>query len=312
MSHIPTVEEHPQGAQNIRQLAEWIVGLEGKTAASESETETSYHLTDDPKFALDPDKNPANNTTWGGDWPHKGLFVTDSPERWLNGYDYVRPFVAEIEHPKLKDIGGYGGERFLPAEHFPKSKVKRVIPLDEHAREEYHDYGWIESFHGTDSKGDKLPEAGEWGNRSRSDLEDYHYTGPDVRDMPKDEIKKHFDRMNDYIKTIRPHLLGDDRDSPFYDTSKYARRLYDALRGLDPERAHAVAREVHDAGPLRGWIDWDDPDPLTGDDVADLLAAAVEQHELDDIDDPHRRQADESIAWEALRRHARSGGSGPP
>jgi hypothetical protein len=195
------VDRHYSPEEKARRQQEWDRRFGAK------EMETSWHLTDNPKFKLDPDKNPENNTTLGGDWPHKGLFVSKNPETWFNGYDYVRPFAAEIEHPTTKSFGGYGGEGFLPAEDFSRSKVKRVIPIDEYAREEFHAPGWIESHHGTDVHGNPVSE--------RDHLpKDYRYQGPDVRDMSRDEVNTHLRRANEYIEQARPHML-ECQDCPY-------------------------------------------------------------------------------------------------
>ena len=45
---------------------------------------------------------------------------------------------------------------FVPARHFEKLHVNRVIPIDAHAREEYGEHGWIEEHHGTEFDTHKL------------------------------------------------------------------------------------------------------------------------------------------------------------
>lgn len=115
---------------------------------------TYYHITDKPDFKLNPRFRPQNNTTLGGD-SAPGIYLSRDPEPWLNGYGYWRPYVAEIEGPDdLHEhegvIGGYGGETYVPAQHFPSLQVKRTIPLDAYCREHYGDYGWTENDFGTD------------------------------------------------------------------------------------------------------------------------------------------------------------------
>lgn len=192
--------EHNPALQHDPKLKRMIMDQQfvGPTQANvAAENETSWHLTQNPHFALDPEHNPQNNTTLGGDWPEKGIFLGD-PAAWFNGHDYVRPFAAEISHPRLDDMGGYSGEKFLPAEHFDKSEVKRVIPIDEYVREQYHNPGWIETYHRTTAQGEPTP---------KDFPSDYRYTGPDVRDMSKGEVNNHLRRMNEYIKGSRPHML---------------------------------------------------------------------------------------------------------
>jgi hypothetical protein len=114
--------------------------------------DVSYHITDNPHFALDPTHKPENNAvsvSRMGELP-PGVFTTKHPESWVNGHGYVRPYVAEIHSdPKTHVRGGFGSESFIRAEHFGSAKVARVIPLDAHAREEFGSHGWIEEHHGT-------------------------------------------------------------------------------------------------------------------------------------------------------------------
>lgn len=184
-----------------------------------------YHLTDNPHFALDPKFEPENNTTMGGRMS-PGIFLGKHPESWVNGHNYVRPYVAEIHaHPDLGEQsgvhGGYQGETFVPAEHFGKLQVNRVIPLDAHAREEYGASGWIEQHHGTRFEDDK-PLPKEFGNvmpynysdpyKAHSDYktlpkQDYRYSGPDVRDMSAAEHQRHATRARALLDS---RLRGED------------------------------------------------------------------------------------------------------
>lgn len=161
--------------------------------------EVSYHITDNPHFKLDPTYRPEDNTfslsaaANGGRAP-EGVFVSKHPEAWVNGHGYVRPYVAEIQHPPLKSFGGYSGENFIPAKHFDQAKVSRVIPLDAHAREEYGGAGWIESHHGTAFDTGKPLPAQDW-----HAYPGYRYPGPDVREMAPEEHAKHQQRWIDYM-----------------------------------------------------------------------------------------------------------------
>jgi 8-oxo-dGTP pyrophosphatase MutT (NUDIX family)/GNAT superfamily N-acetyltransferase len=188
-----TFDDHQIHDQRRRSLAR--LAAEGH--------ETYYHLTDNPKFEPDPEKVPEDNSITlnrllGPE--RKGLYVTKNPERWINGYDYVRPYVAEI-HAKPEHVQGgeYGGEGIIPAEHLDKAKVHRVIPVDAHAREEYGEHGWIESHHGTTfDTHEPITEQ-----RGPSPLRGYHYDGPDVRDMPKAQTDEHKQRWLQYLKENR-------------------------------------------------------------------------------------------------------------
>ena len=112
----------------------------GKTAAGE--LETSYHLTDDPNFQFDPEFSPQvnQNSLLAGGNLKPGMYMTKTPLEWARHKGYIRPYVAEIEHPPLPDqtnSWGYGlGETYLLAEQYPQAKVKRVIPLDDFAKED--------------------------------------------------------------------------------------------------------------------------------------------------------------------------------
>jgi hypothetical protein len=182
---------------------------------------TSYHLTDDPNFSLDKNRKPQNNTTIGGDWPNAGIFVGSSAETWFNGYNYVRPFVVELSHPPIESMGsramaggGYGGEKFIPAEAFDSVEVRRIIPYDEYARETFREFGPIEEYSGLDSQGNRLPEpiaeAGTiFSQRPKDSLKNYRYAGKDVREMSAAQRRALIKRTNDYARGTRPHIFAD-------------------------------------------------------------------------------------------------------
>jgi hypothetical protein len=177
-----------------------------------------WHITDNPKFALDPNYRPENNTTLGGHMK-PGIFLGRDPGAWVDLHNYVRPYVAEIHaHPDIDQAegvhGGYSGEKYVPAEHFDKLKVHRVIPLDAHAREEYGASGRIEEYHGTRFEDDK-PLPKRFGNVEPYNYEDpyrahtdfktmprkpYRYPGPDVRDMSPAEHARHASRASEFLE----------------------------------------------------------------------------------------------------------------
>lgn len=105
----------------------------------ESDRVTVHHLTDKHDFALDPNHRPHNNTTSGGDLSPR-LFVGD-PEQWAEGeYHYRRPYVAEMSVPRALVEGrstGYSGEKEIPARHFDKVQVHRVVPYDAYRAERW-------------------------------------------------------------------------------------------------------------------------------------------------------------------------------
>lgn len=176
--------------------------------ASDHLSQQFFHLTDDPKFSPDPNRVPQDNSITLSRMlgpERKGLYVTKTPERWINGHDYVRPYVAEIHaDPAHVTPGEYHGEGFISSEHLGQAKVHRVIPLDAHAREEYGSHGWIEEHHGTEfDTGKKIPTYGLDEPHDRSPFRGYHYSGPDVRDMPKRQTEQHRKRVNTYLKENR-------------------------------------------------------------------------------------------------------------
>jgi hypothetical protein len=149
-----------------------------------------YHLTDKPKFKLNPNYAPEDNSIAivprAG---HKGIYLTPNVEPWVNGHGYWRPFVAEIyadpaalEHDR---IGRWGGEVFIPADQFDKLKIQRIIPLDAYARECFGTHGWIEQALGVEFDTGKEITAKPWEYPFRG----YTYDN-DVRNMSPEEVKR--------------------------------------------------------------------------------------------------------------------------
>jgi hypothetical protein len=174
---------------------------------------TTYHLTSNPKFDLDADRVPTDNTTLGAK-DDRGLFVANDPEPWINGYDYVRPYIVELQVPNdaFDNAGaGYSGEQFIPAENFDQVKINRVIPLDAYGREHYQDHGWIESGLGTTFDTDESIPPNPLSRDqpyNPTPLKGYRYTGPDVRDMSTTETNRHKRRWLKYLKEIRGFERG--------------------------------------------------------------------------------------------------------
>jgi hypothetical protein len=159
-----------------------------------------YHLTDNPKFALDPEHVPADNAMAIRQREGRGLYVAQDPydvERWVNGHGYLRPYVAEISAPKESvNPERWSGEGFMPAENFGSAQVNRVIPIDAHAREVYGGHGWVEDTLGTtfDTGEEIAPHKFDEPMSSIYPFKGYRYSGPDVRDMPKAETQRHAER----------------------------------------------------------------------------------------------------------------------
>lgn len=115
-------------------------GMVSKTAADDHDV--LYHLTDKHQFALDPEYAPQDNTFAIEDRSgRKGLYGVSDP--WgVNSWKhkgYQRPYVAEVHVPKgLAQDGRWGNEKFLPAEHYDKATVHRVMTGDQHDQETYY------------------------------------------------------------------------------------------------------------------------------------------------------------------------------
>lgn len=169
-----------------------------RTAALQREASGSlWHLTSKHRFALDPKHVPSDNAMSIRSREAPGLFLTDSPERWVNGYGYLRPYAVEISVPANALVGErWGGEEFLPADRFDEARILRVIPLDAYAREEYGGYGWIEDTLGTTFDTDEpIPLMGfgtTW--EQLYPFKGWRYSGPDVRSMSSAEHARHEQR----------------------------------------------------------------------------------------------------------------------
>lgn len=149
-----------------------------------------YHITDKANFKLNPSYAPKDNAVSIVDRSgNKGIYLARDVERWVNGHGYVRPFVAEIyADPSIIDtnsVGRYGGEIFVPASQFNKLEVKRVVPLDVIAREQFGLHGWIERSHGHEFDTGNPITAKDWEYPFR----DYKYD-KDARNMSPDEVKQ--------------------------------------------------------------------------------------------------------------------------
>ncbi len=155
-----------------------------------------YHLTDRAKFKLDPKFTPSDNAFALEDRSGRtGIYLAPNIEPWLRK-GYWRPFVVEFHvDPSVANDPGihgrWGGEMFVPASSFGKLAIKRVIPLDAYAREEYGDYGWIESKLEREFDTEKPIVERRMNNDDYSKLPSgYKYTGKDVRNMSTEETTR--------------------------------------------------------------------------------------------------------------------------
>lgn len=179
-----------KGSVNLMPLNVKLLRKQG-LAFQKQASKVWYHLTSRARFKLDPHFAPADNAVAIEDRSGRpGIYLGSDVERWVNGFGYWRPFVVEIlVDSSVQDEGGrYGGEMFVPASSFDKLTIQRVIPLDALCREQFHDYGWIESELGREfDTGNPIPERYQERHKA---LQGYHYNGPDVRNMPMAEAHR--------------------------------------------------------------------------------------------------------------------------
>ena len=269
--------------------------------AASTERVTSYHLTDDPNFSLKKAKRPQNNTTLGGDWPNAGIFVGPSAEAWFNGYDYVRPFVVELSHPPIRDMGskamdvaGYGGEQFIPAEAFDSVRVERVIPYDEYAREQFGEYGPIESYNEIDAQGRALPQiTGSFGGRDTAPLKNYKYSGKDVRNMSPAQQRALAERTEKYARGERPQLFADEQTAT-------SRTRGQAMPDVAPTLENFDAAQQATGGTLRPIADQPENAPIAGRLTPEQSASIDELNEYYRSVTPQRAKELQADAVESL------------
>jgi len=207
---------------------------------------TWYHLTDRAKFRLDPRFTPSDNALAIEDRSGRpGIYLGSDVERWVNGSGYWRPFVAEFHvDPSITEdpgVGGrWGGELFVPAASFGKLTLQRVIPLDAWAREHYGSHGWIEGALGREfDTGTPIVERG-WDEPVKPPpFRGWRYPGPDVRDMPADEIR----RLRAQLRKARPRGSRGTLPRP-------GKRASDAVMS---RLGRARAREVLAEGGCDAW-----------------------------------------------------------
>jgi 8-oxo-dGTP pyrophosphatase MutT (NUDIX family)/GNAT superfamily N-acetyltransferase len=177
----------------------------GKLAAEAQGYDTYYHITDQHHFALDPEHAPADNAFAIQDRSHyRGLYVTKDPDTW-RAQGYHRPYVAELHVPhELARQERWHGESFIPAEHFDKVKVNRVIPFDAHQREKWGEPGTIESYHGTHYQTNKpLKKKPGWESSDYYVQDEKEPATKDVRDFTPKEHTRHLKRLREYLHHVQ-------------------------------------------------------------------------------------------------------------
>jgi 8-oxo-dGTP pyrophosphatase MutT (NUDIX family)/GNAT superfamily N-acetyltransferase len=230
---------------------------------SSQDHEVTYHLTDNPHFALNPDHQPEDNALSIRPREHKGLYTAERPSDWTGTQGYVRPYVAEIHSPKgVATDERWGGEKFIPAEHFDKVKVHRVIPLDAHEREAFGEHGRIESHHGSEFDSGKPIERDGWDQPPRHHFgEGYHYDGPDVRDMTPEQHTQHYNRWKGYMTGDRgfghnefddvKQTLAEPKDEDFDEEGMFIKRDQHGQKiasKVDPTTLHPNMNHYRDSG----------------------------------------------------------------
>jgi 8-oxo-dGTP pyrophosphatase MutT (NUDIX family)/GNAT superfamily N-acetyltransferase len=175
----------------------------GKLAVEDYDT--LYHITDQHHFALDPEHAPQDNAFAIQDRSHyKGLYATKDPDTW-RAQGYHRPYVAELHVPHgLAQQERWHGESFIPAEHFDKVKVNRVIPFDAHQREKWGEPGTIESYHGTHYQTNQpLKKKPGWESSDYYEADENEPATKDVRDFTPKEHTRHLKRLREYLHHVQ-------------------------------------------------------------------------------------------------------------
>lgn len=166
-----------------------------------------YHLTDNPNFALDPDYEPEDNTLAIFDRSgRKGIYTSpkNEIERWLNSKGYWRPYVAELEMDEATlegTEGRWGGERFIPASSFDNVSVRRVMPLDVLAREQYGSHGWVAGDLGRTFEGEEI-EMGKFGSpKQLYPFKGMDFSHIDTRQMTQEQIDRIQNDFDDFMRS---------------------------------------------------------------------------------------------------------------
>jgi hypothetical protein len=162
-----------------------------------------YHVTDNPNFELSTTHRPHLNLE-GGEDEHRepGIHMADHEgiNRWMGTGGYIRPYMVELHaHPELDDHPdtehGFARERYVPAKHYDKLKVHRVIPLDAWDREQ-GGYGHMEQSLGSEyDTGAPIASSHE----DRPYRPRTPYTGPDAREMTPEQHQHHTDRYDRFM-----------------------------------------------------------------------------------------------------------------
>ena len=159
---------------------------------------TYWHITDHPDFKPDPSFRPENNGTLGGNFS-PGLFVSQNPEHWMQGYGYYRPYLSEIDVPDgVGDDFHNSPERFIKPEHYDQLTVRRTIPIDAYTREKWGESGPVENSAGEDFEtGEKFTDRQPMSLDVHKKTPGYKYPGT-VMDRPEEWRTNYEQRVRDY------------------------------------------------------------------------------------------------------------------
>lgn len=169
---------------------------------------TYWHITDHPDFQPDPSFRPENNGTLGGHFD-PGLFVSQHPDHWMQSYGYYRPYVSEIDVPDEVGQDFHNSpERFITPDQYDKIKVKRTIPVDAYAREQYGESGWVESSYGEDFEtGEKFTDFAPGSHDLYKKTPGYKYPGT-AMDQPEEWRKTYERKVRDYQQRTPGIIAG--------------------------------------------------------------------------------------------------------
>ena len=169
---------------------------------------TYWHITDHPDFKPDPSFRPENNGTMGGHFS-PGLFVSQHPDHWMQSYGYWRPYMSEIDVPdEVGEDFQNSPERFITPDQYDKIKVKRTIPVDAYAREQYGESGWVEGSHGEDFEtGEKFTDFAPGSRDLHKKTPGYKYPGT-AMDQPEEWRKNYEKKVRDYQQRTPGIIAG--------------------------------------------------------------------------------------------------------
>jgi GNAT superfamily N-acetyltransferase len=210
---------------------------------------TLFHITDKHHFALDPKRAPQDNAFAIQDRSgRRGIYLTDDPDHW-RAMGYHRPYVAEIRVPEgLAYDERWGGEKFLPAEHFDQATVTRVIPFDAYQRERWGEPGSVETFFGTHYENDTPIEMRPTsaGNFAREAPVSRVPEATDVRTISKEAHQRHLQRLREYRRATQAKAF--DPSEPRDEQGRWV----DLEHGTSQWRADEILKSGFHAGRGEG------------------------------------------------------------